>query len=112
MNRTAGSNRDGSAFDKETIEAVWNKAAPIEGLLAFRKDRCGALICCAKYGETEQWGWEIDHVKPVARGGTDDLSNLQPLHWENNRHKADEWPEFTCKIGNEADKVVNVREAQ
>ena len=37
-------------------------------------------------------GWEIDHIKPVARGGSDDLSNLQPLYWETNRNKGDQYP--------------------
>jgi hypothetical protein len=26
-------------------------------------------------------------VNPVSHGGTDELANLQPLHWENNRAK-------------------------
>ena len=52
----------------------------------------------SKYGKTEQWGWEIDHVKPVSQGGTDDLSNLQPLYWENNRHKGDAYPNWECKV--------------
>jgi 5-methylcytosine-specific restriction endonuclease McrA len=51
-----------------------------------------------KYGKMEQFGWEIDHIKPLSKGGTDDISNLQPLQWENNRHKADDWPDFECKV--------------
>jgi len=51
-----------------------------------------------KHGVTSsQWGWEIDHIKPVAKGGPDDLSNLQPLQWENNRHKSDDYPQWSCK---------------
>jgi len=52
----------------------------------------------AKHGKMAQWGWEIDHKKPVANGGTDDLDNLQPLQWENNRHKGDNWPNWDCKV--------------
>lgn len=90
--------RTGITFDDATIEAVWRKGQ-IEPLYAgFRKDVCGASMQRTKYGLTEQWGWEIDHIKPVALGGSDDLSNLQPLQWENNRTKGDEYPQRTCKI--------------
>ena len=42
----------------------------------------------------EKYGWKIDHIKPVAKGGTDDLNNLQPLQWANNRHKSDNYPNW------------------
>jgi 5-methylcytosine-specific restriction endonuclease McrA len=45
------------------------------------------------YGITDsKHGWEVDHIIPVSKGGTDDLSNLQPLQWDNNRKKGDTYP--------------------
>lgn len=32
------------------------------------------------------------------QGEFDDLSNLQPLQWENNRHQGDNYPDWTCKV--------------
>ena len=82
MARNASTRETGEPFDEATIEAVWQKGAPEPGFLSFRRDVCGASMQRSKYGKSEQWGWEIDHVKPVSQGGTDDLSNLQPLYSE------------------------------
>ncbi len=49
----------------------------------------------SKYSDTAQYGWEIDDIKPLAKRGPDDLGNLQPLKWEDNRHKSDDWPNWT-----------------
>ncbi len=54
-------------------------------------DACRAIMHWEQYGNTgSAFGWEVDHIKPVAAGGGDELENLQALQWENNRHKSDD----------------------
>ncbi|MHB8105411.1 MAG: HNH endonuclease signature motif containing protein [Dehalococcoidales bacterium] len=98
MTRGRSTKSDSNSFDEAIIEAVWQKGTPEPGLSSFRKDTCGASIQRSKYGKTEQYGWEIDHKKPVSKGGSDDLNNLQPLQWENNRQKGDDWPDWSCAV--------------
>jgi hypothetical protein len=98
MARNPNTTTRDTCFPEHLIEAVWQKATPEAGYTGFRKDACGASMQRGKYGKTEKWGWEIDHVKPVSKGGTDDLSNLQPLQWENNRKKGDDYPHYTCAV--------------
>lgn len=100
MARNFSTKTTGFTFDEATIQAVWNKGTAVNGYDAakYRRDACGAWMQRDQYGQTAKYGWEIDHIKPVSQGGPDDLSNLQPLYWENNRHKSDSYPNWTCKV--------------
>lgn len=89
------------SFDSSTVDLVWKKGTAVSGYdpNTWRKDTCGAWMKKSEYGNIgSQYGWEIDHIKPVSKGGTDDLSNLQPLQWENNRNKSDNWPNWACLV--------------
>ena len=100
--RNPSTKKTGGSFSEAEKLAVWNKASviPNQNPQEYRKDACGALISWNLYGNTNsKYGWEIDHITPVAKGGGDELSNLQPLQWENNRHKSDSLPGYwSCKI--------------
>ena len=38
-----------------------------------------------EYGNRDSdHGWEIDHITPLAQGGSNHLSNLRPLNWKSN----------------------------
>ena len=97
MSRPPNTTAKGVRFSEETIDLVWRRAEIVSADVSTRKDPCGALIKRQEYGIASQCGWEIDHKLPVSKGGSDEISNLQPLHWENNRQKADDFPSWSCK---------------
>ncbi len=100
VERDRNTNNFGQPFKTSVVEAVWEKAQVVPGCNPdkFRKDTCGAMMVKSSFGKNSQFGWEVDHIFPISKGGKDDLQNLQPLHWKNNEGKGDNHPNWICAI--------------
>ncbi|WP_381415077.1 HNH endonuclease [Spiroplasma endosymbiont of Anurida maritima] len=82
--------------------AVWNNAEDCECLdtkenLSSNHKLCGICEMIMYYGSHESveiqnnsgGAWNIDHIKPLSKGGNNDISNLQAVHIDCNIFKAD-----------------------
>lgn len=73
---------------------IFKKADKIKGKDPdrYRKDDMGNEIFFNSYGLNSKKGWEIDHIRPKSKGGSDNDCNLRPLLTIENRHKGDKYP--------------------
>jgi hypothetical protein len=98
MNRKHNTDSNGLPWSEEIKLLVWSKATTIPNYSPdlWRRDHCSFAIMYADFGNRESmYGWEIDHIYPVALGGNDDLNNLQVLNCKNNEEKGDRL-DWTC----------------
>jgi hypothetical protein len=100
---------------------VWERATSVPGFdeRVFRKDPCGAWIIWDRYGMADNlYGWEIDHIVPVAvlkeknipDEKIDNLINLRAMQCDNNRRKSDDYPSYFSSVTSDGNQ--NIRKEQ
>ena len=70
-------------------DAVWRKGGKIVGKNPDEYRKCvlsGKVIRYSHYGNNKsKYAWDIDHIFPKSRNGSDHISNLQPVVSSKNR---------------------------
>lgn len=66
---------------EKDVEATWERASKVRGENpdVWRRDEVSKKIRKASYGTVGEFGWEVDHRKPVSKGGSDDARNFVRL---------------------------------
>lgn len=77
------------AYSDETLYKIWNKGFIILGKdpNKYRKDVNGNVMYRSSYGKYSKMGWNVDHKKAKANGGSDSIRNLQPMNSRANSSK-------------------------
>jgi hypothetical protein len=66
---------------KSQVWANWPSTPGTE----MKRDCDGRWMRKEDHGDrNSQYGWEMDHIRPVALGGSDDLINMRPRHCSGN----------------------------
>ena len=102
-------------FLQKQRKLVWEKAGVLENENPnfWRIDPCGACINWYEFGKRSKYGWNIDHILPRAKGGTDVILNFCVMHWKNNQSKADDFPKFKVAVSfNGTENVKCIKEVQ
>ncbi len=79
---------------QELVDKVWDKGKPIRGKDPdkYRRDAYGNEIYKPSFGKEGEKSWQIDHKRPIDKGGSNNLRNLQPLQTETNKEKGNKYP--------------------
>jgi len=89
--RRHGTDTEGRNFTPERVQEVWDRGRPIPGKDPdlYRRDSMGNELYRNAYGKHGDMSWQVDHKVPVAKDGSDNLRNLQPLQSSANAEKGD-----------------------
>ena len=82
------------SYSEQTLDQIFSKGQKIAGKNPdlYRIDTAGNEMYRYSYGKTSAMGWNVDHKRPVAKGGSDSMRNLQPMNSRENSRKGDKYP--------------------
>jgi len=73
---------------------VWEKARRVRGKNPnlYRRDAQGNVIYKPAYNRESPMGWQVDHIWPRSKGGSEARRNLQALQTGANKRKSNKTP--------------------
>lgn len=79
---------------KKQKDVAWDNASKARGKNpdTWRRDPYRNLIRKGSYGTNGEFGWEVDHINPKSKGGSDSSKNIQALNAKKNRSLSDKYP--------------------
>ncbi len=99
-----------TSANESLINTVWEKASIVKGFNPdmWRKDFAGAWLLRDQFGLSSDYGWDICLLVPASHGGTNDIDNLYPIQWENQRRKSNHFPVFKTAVTAKGEKNVHM----
>jgi len=69
------------------VQNTWDNAPKVRGKdpELYRRDAYENVLYRHSHGKDTQMGWNIDHIKPQSKGGSDNPRNLQILQSAKNK---------------------------
>ncbi|GAA6238421.1 MAG: hypothetical protein SPLM_05400 [Spiroplasma phoeniceum] len=74
-----------SKLSEPEIRAIWDNTTRAGGRnnLFYRRDIAGAFIKMGELNQETEFGWVIEPLMPLEKGGKLEVNNCLAMHWKN-----------------------------